>query len=289
MKYSYKVNKDYNSVTDFLSYYFLGKSKLKTIDHILINGNDASLKSLLKIDDELILSFIEEIDFKIDKENIDILYEDDYLLLINKPINLMVHPDDKDKNGTLVNRVAYYYQQNNQNRSIRYLHRIDTDTTGIIMFAKDPLTNSYMGKMIEKHEVKRTYLAITNGKVKEQNGTIDLPIGEDRHHKSRRRVSKTGQTAITNYEVVKYLKNNMTLVKVVLKTGRTHQIRVHMSHIGNPLAGDELYNGSPKFISRQALHSYEVEFLHPFTGDLIKITADIPSDMAKLIDNEKRK
>ncbi|MFI3329220.1 MAG: RluA family pseudouridine synthase [bacterium] len=281
MKYNYIVNNNTNTIEDFLKYYSLGKTKYKLIKSIYVNNVKSNLKTKINNNDNITIDFEEQIDFIPQDHKLNILYEDDYLLLVDKDVNLLVHPDSKDKLDTLVNYVASYYKSKNEFRQVHYLHRIDTDTSGIVMFAKDFLTTSKMAKLIESHEVARTYLTLVEGIVK-KDGTINEPIGEDRHHNQRRRVSKTGKDAITDYKVIKQY-NNYTLLEVKLRTGRTHQIRVHMSYIKHPLLGDELYFGNKKLIKRQALHSHSVEFIHPITNKNIIVKSELKSDMKKLV------
>ena len=286
MRFNYSTkNFSGKSIIDFLNHYNLGKSKIYTLflDKLIkVNNNDVTRGYILKENDIVSIDENEEIDFAPDNKKLDIIYEDDYLLIVNKPSGLIVHPDDKLKNGTLCNIVSNYYHHKNYDITIKYAHRIDIDTSGIIIFAKDMLTQAYMNKIISTHELERYYLCLASGSFKDKKGTIDLPIGEDRHHKSRRRVSKTGQCAVTHYEVVKkFLNYSLLLVK--LETGRTHQIRVHMAHIGHPLLGDELYGGSLKKIKRVALHSYLVRFIHPVTGDEIELIKNPPYDFKNLM------
>ena len=272
-----------NKLADFLAFYHLGNEKIKSASFQINNKDVFNLSQIIKTGDIITISIDEDIDFPIFKKYPNIVYEDDYLLIVNKPKGLMVHPDSKDKNGCLVNMVAWYYFKHNIKRSVKYLHRIDTDTTGLVIFAKDILTASYFNYLIGEHIIKRTYLAIVSGSLIPDKGTINEPIGEDRHDNQRRRVSKTGKMAITHYETIKNLKHNYSLVKLVLETGRTHQIRVHMKYLGHPLAGDLLYGGSTKYIERQALHSSSLDFLHPYTFEKMHLEAPIPSDMEKLI------
>lgn len=280
--YVIRSNFDKLRINDFLEYYHVGNNKIKKLK-FMVNNKEASLSSILFKDDILTIIDDEEIDFIGENKSLDIVYEDEYLLIINKPAHILVHPDDKSKGGSICNMVASYYKKNNINHSIKYLHRIDIDTTGLLMFAKDLVTSSIMNYKISLHEVKREYLAIVSGVISEE-GVIDKPIGEDRHHNQRRRVSMTGQSAITFYKPIKRLAHNYTLLSLVLKTGRTHQIRVHMKYLGHPLAGDLLYGGSDKYIKRQALHSYHLEFIHPITEDVIDLYAKVPLDMQKLME-----
>lgn len=282
---SYNVDEKFNNMTlnDFFNFYHLGKTKLKSINVVVNNKDIKNFNQVIKTNDIISIEYDEDIDFPIYKKYPNIVYEDEYLLIVNKPKNLMVHPDSKDKNGCLVNMVAWYYFKNNIKRSVKYLHRIDTDTTGLVIFAKDILTASYFNYLISIHEIKRTYLAIVSGELIPSSGIIDAPIGEDRHDNQRRRVSKTGQSAITHYETIKLLPHHYSLVKLELETGRQHQIRVHLKYIGHPLVGDVLYGGSTRYISRQALHSYSLDFLHPYDFKNIHIEAPLPKDMEDLI------
>lgn len=268
-------------ISDFLKYYHVGNNKIKKCK-FLINNKEKNINSILFKGDILTIIDDECIDFPPLDKHLDIVYEDDYLIIVNKPAHILVHPDDKTKGGSMANIVASYYKKQNINHSVKYLHRIDVDTTGLLMFAKDLVTSSIMNYKISMHEIKREYLAIVCGEISE-GGMVDKPIGEDRHHNQRRRVSLTGQEAITYYKPIKKLSHNYTLVSLLLKTGRTHQIRVHMKYLGHPLAGDVLYGGSDKYIKRQALHSYHLEFVHPITGETIDLYAKIPLDMQKLI------
>ena len=285
MKNLYTINKEYDGITirKFLEQFYLGKTKIYHLfleKRITKNGIVLKEKDILKTDDVICIDFEDEIDFISDSKKLDIVYEDAYFLFVNKPKNILVHPDDKNKNGTMCNIVSYYYQNKGINTSIKYAHRLDIDTTGILMFAKDSLCSSYLHHIISTHELKRTYLCICEGRLKNKNGTINLPIGEDRHHNQRRRVSKTGQVAITHYEVIKEF-SKYSLLKVILETGRTHQIRVHLSFLGHPLMGDSLYGA--KTLGRVMLHSYQVEFIHPVTLEKIIIKKDLPYDMRNLL------
>lgn len=211
---------------------------------------------------------------------IDILFEDDFLLIANKPAHMDTHPSHPSDNKTLINGVAYHLKQSGQTCMIKHIHRLDKDTTGAVLFAKNRLVGSMLDKMLEERKIKRTYYALVEGIVKTDKGTIQEKIGRDRHHATRRRVSPTGQTATTHFIVIqRYPKQNITLVSCTLDSGRTHQIRVHFSHIHHPLAGDTLYGGK-KIFPRQALHAQQIELIHPISEDKILCTApflDIPS------------
>jgi len=199
---------------------------------------------------------------------IDILFEDDHMLVVNKPAGMQTHPNSPNEKNTLVDAVTFYLQES----SAQPIHRLDQDTSGAILFSKHELSHGVFNQMLEKRNVGRMYWALVDGLLSD-NGVINKPIGRDRHHPTRRRVSKTGQSALTHYRVLDLFKQNkLSLVECTLETGRTHQIRVHLSHIGHPIAGDVLYQGSSIF-PRQALHARELSFTNPFTLEVIQVTA----------------
>lgn len=192
------------------------------------------------------------------------------------------HPNNPlEETNTLMNAATYYLQAKGEIRNIRQIHRLDRDTTGAILFAKHGLAGSIFDQLLEKRKIKRTYIAAVHGGLHQKKGTINKPIGRDRHHATRRRVSPSGQTAITHYQVLKEDQaNQLTYVKCWLETGRTHQIRVHFSSIGHPIVGDILYGGKP-LVKRQALHAAKLEFIHPFTQEDIVCHAPV-SDLSEL-------
>ncbi|MEH7222750.1 RluA family pseudouridine synthase [Bacillus sp. JJ1566] len=225
--------------------------------------------------------FIDE-DFGVQPEyvpDLQILFEDDHLLIANKPSGMDTHPNEDGQLGTLANAVAYHFQVHGVQTKVRHIHRLDHDTTGAVIFAKHKLASAILDRRLEKREIKRTYLALVHGIIKQKKGTIDAAIGRDRHHPTRRRVSPTGQKAITKFKVLQtFSTKNMTLVELELLTGRTHQIRIHMSHLGYPLVGDTLYGGQP-IVPRQALHAARISLEHPFTNEKIMCEApflDVP-------------
>jgi 23S rRNA pseudouridine1911/1915/1917 synthase len=274
------------SILEVLNYYHLGKEKIKKVKFFL-NGNSVDKSKFLMLKDVLELEYEDEIDFLPEDKKLNILYEDDNLLIVNKPINMLVHPDSKDKLGTLVNIVSNYYHKTNQNISVKYLHRIDMDTTGIVVFAKDILTASKLGVEIKDHTFTRRYLCIASGKFIEDSGIYNYPIAENRYIANKKRVSPTGKEAITHYKIIKRLRKNLNLCLVELKTGRTHQIRVHFSYKGHPLVGDALCNGNTNLLKRQALHSYEVDFIHPIKNERVYVKCELPLDMRKIVEEYK--
>lgn len=202
----------------------------------------------------------------------EVIFEDEHLIIVNKRAGITTHPNN-DEDNTLANMVAFYLQQKGEFRHFRHIHRLDKNTSGLVIFSKHQLAGAILDKMLAEQTIKRYYVTLIHGILKNNEGIIDNPIGRDRHHPTKRRVSKTGQTALTKYKVLKTFHDyNKTLVQCELKTGRTHQIRVHFSHIGHPLIGDTLYGGG-ELVPRQALHAIKVEFTHPFTNEQVICTA----------------
>lgn len=249
--------------------------KLRMEKAVAINGQPAPWTAPLKHGDEISIQLPFE-----DKESIfpynrtlGILFEDEHYLVVNKPAGMATHPNDNRDRQTLSNGVAYYLQKQGDFRKVRHIHRLDQDTTGAVLFAKNSLSHAVLDAMLMERKIERTYWALVTGQVHKENAVIDQPIGRDRHHPTRRRVSNSGQTAVTHYRVIKKLHaENMTLIECTLDTGRTHQIRVHLSHAGYPLVGDRLYGGLPIF-PRQALHARKLAFVHPFTLEKIECVA----------------
>jgi 23S rRNA pseudouridine1911/1915/1917 synthase len=275
MKINYLINKEIK-VRDYLLSFYLSKSKIYKLfldKSISIGDNIINENYILKPNDILTIDYKEKRDYKPEEFNLDILYEDDYFLIINKPKGLIIH----DESNSLCNKVSYYYLKNNIDLNIRFAHRLDMDTTGVIIYVKCPLCLAYMNHYIETHEIRRNYVAVVNGIFKNKKGTINLPIGENRHIANKKRVSKTGKEAITHYEVLKDDGKN-SLLSILLETGRTHQIRCHMEYIGHPLIGDTLYGDKSNLSNRYLLHSYKVSFIHPITGKKLDIVSKIPED-----------
>jgi 23S rRNA pseudouridine1911/1915/1917 synthase len=241
-------------------------------DKVLVHGSRANWNLPLSEGTKLQFKLFEEEELQVHPNyiDIDILFEDDHVLVINKPPFMNTHPNDtKADQHTLVNAGQYYMESKGEIRNIRQVHRLDRDTSGAILFAKHALAGAILDNMLVKREIKRIYLALVHGLLQQKQGTIKDPIGRDRHHATKRRVSPSGQEAVTHYAVLHEDKNKQqSLVKCWLDTGRTHQIRVHLSSLGHPLIGDTLYGGKP-IIKRQALHSAMLEFIHPFTQEKI--------------------
>ncbi|MGM9987806.1 MAG: RluA family pseudouridine synthase [Bacillaceae bacterium] len=253
---------------------------------VTVNGESIPWRQVVSEGDTLSLHVLKEekSDVVPMKENVAICYEDDYVLIANKPYGVDTHPNQKGESGTLLNAVVAYVNNKNEICPIRHIHRLDKDTTGGVVFAKYPLPGAIMDKMLAEKEINRQYVALVHGIVKQDKGTIHAKIGRDRHHATRRRVSPKGDDAITHYEVVKrFPKDNVSLVALTLETGRTHQIRVHMSYLGHALVGDTLYGGKTTLLRRQALHGANIVMKHPISKEKINVSVPLPTDMEQLV------
>ncbi|MFJ7508678.1 RluA family pseudouridine synthase [Peribacillus simplex] len=249
---------------------------------VTVNGNSVTWSTILNEGDTINIPLLDQAEnetIKAENLGISILYEDDLLLIANKPAGMDTHPSQPGEAHSLINGAAHHLQKTGQTCMIKHIHRLDKDTTGAVLFAKNRLIGSMLDRMLEEREIKRTYLALVEGNIKKDEGDIKEKIGRDRHHATRRRVSPTGQTAVTHFRVInRDSKKNLTLVSCTLESGRTHQIRVHFSHLNHPLAGDTLYGGKKTF-HRQALHARKIEFIHPISELKMIIEApfiDIP-------------
>lgn len=243
---------------------------------VTVNGNSVPWSTILNEGDTISIPLLDHAENETVQAadlGISILYEDDVLLIANKPAGMDTHPSQPDEAHSLLNGVAHHLQKTGQTCMIKHIHRLDKDTTGAVLFAKNRLIGSMLDRMLEEREIKRTYLALVEGNIKRDEGEIKEKIGRDRHHATRRRVSPTGQTAVTHYRVLnRDFKKNLTLVSCTLESGRTHQIRVHFSHLNHPLAGDALYGGKSTF-PRQALHARKIEFIHPISEEKMIVEA----------------
>lgn len=253
---------------------------LKQNKEYMLNNKFVSSEHRLKEKDILkIKAFNDEgIDFIPQEHPLDIAYEDEFILIVDKPIHTAIYPEHKDGLNTLCNYVANYYLETNQYLPVRHIHRLDQDTSGLVLFCKCPLIQPYLDNMMASKQIKRTYIAIVQGIIN-NNLEIDAKIARDRHE-NRMRVSKNGQRAITNVKVLaKNKKDNYTVVRCDLQTGRKHQIRVHLASINRPLLSDPIYGNNSNIIKRVALHAYRLELIHPITQEKIIAYANIPKDM----------
>ena len=283
LKYT-KLNKDYSTVRQVLKQEFHISSNLLTdlrkTESVFLNESPIYLDA--KIGDNDVVSV--NIDFDEECNNIvatkiplDILYEDDSLLIINKPAGIPVHPSMQHFEDSLSNGVKYYFDSIGLKRKIRPVNRLDRNTSGIVIFAKNAYIHDRLSSLMQANLFKKEYIAVCEGFFEEKEGTISAPIARKENSIIERCVSPLGASAITHYNVLKEFSvdgHDMSEVHVVLETGRTHQIRVHMAYIGHPIVGDTLYGTKSDFIDRQALHAYKVEFVHPISGKLLCINCN---------------
>ncbi|WP_294238632.1 RluA family pseudouridine synthase [Pseudobutyrivibrio sp.] len=213
------------------------------------------------------------------KMDLDIVYEDEDIIVINKPAGLPIHPSLNHYEDSLANGLAYYYESQGKPFIFRCANRLDKNTSGLTVIAKHLVSANILSTMVKNRQFHREYYAIVRGTLAEKTGTIDAPIGRVDDSIITRQVDfENGERAVTHYEVIKE-NNGHSLVSIHLETGRTHQIRVHFKYIGHPLIGDHLYNPDFEYMNRQALHSHKIEFTHPITGSPMSFVADLPTDM----------
>ena len=257
----------------------------KMPESILINGVWSYMRTPLSAGDTLTVH-IRETESSPNIPPVDlplcIVYEDEDIIVVNKPAGMPVHPSLNNYMNSLANALMYYYQQQGKPFIFRCTNRLDRDTSGLTVVAKHMVSSGILSAMTARHKIRREYLAIVRGHVTPPSGTIDAPIGRAGTPLIERRIDfEHGERAVTHDRVVKE-KNGHSLVSLVLETGRTHQIRVHMKYLGFPLVGDYLYNPDMEYIQRQALHSHSLAFRHPITGEDLKFTAELPEDMLRI-------
>jgi 23S rRNA pseudouridine1911/1915/1917 synthase len=255
---------------------------------IYVNGKFVTVRHVLRAGEVLEVRFPPEqrsADMVPQPLPLSIVYEDDYLLVVNKPPFMSTIPSREHPTGTLANALLYYYDQQQLPTTIHVVTRLDRDTSGLLLVAKHRHVHHLLSELQKRGQIKRRYEAVCHGQLSQDKGTIDAPIGRKSDSIIEREVREDGQRAVTHFQVIKRMQH-YTHVSLQLETGRTHQIRVHMSHIGHPLVGDELYGGSRGKLSRQALHSKELSFFHPFVQKEYCFQSDLPEDMKRLIEQE---
>ncbi|QHE51473.1 RluA family pseudouridine synthase [Pontibacillus sp. HMF3514] len=291
MKWIIQEEQDGMLVRDYLmSVRAFSRSLVKTVKmegQILLNENPVTVRSYLAEGDRL------EVRFPPEKRGrhlqpvhkpVEVLYEDDEAIVLNKPACLATIPSIHNLEDTLANRLMAYYDQQGIQSTAHIVTRLDRDTSGIVLVAKNRYIHSILGRGQENNEIHRTYLAVVEGQLKEKEGTIRYPIGRKPGSIIERMVDlEEGKLAVTHYQVLQSI-GERSLVQVRLETGRTHQIRVHFSHIGHPLLGDSMYGGKLGEIERQALHCCSISFVHPSSKETIEIEAESPEDMNLLRD-----
>ena len=267
------------------------RSQLKNLindGHVTVNGQAVKPKYKVQAGDKISLVKPEPQSLELTPENIplDIVYEDDDVIVVNKPQGMVVHPAPGHPDHTLVNALLYHSPLSTINGTFRpgIVHRIDKDTSGLLMVAKNDLAHQSLAEQLRNKTNKREYLALVYGQIKKDEGTIDAPLGRNPQDRKKQAVVKGGRHAVTHFKVIKRY-DNFTLVKCILETGRTHQIRVHMKYIGHPLVGDPLY-GPRKVIGKngQFLHAALLGFKHPRTGKEMVFEAPLPENFQKMLD-----
>ena len=253
---------------------------------ILVNGVHYYMRQVLSTGDHLQVRICEtQNSEKIPptKLPLDIIYEDEDLLVLNKPAGMPIHPSLNNYTNSIANALAYYFQSQGKPFIFRCCNRLDRDTSGLTIVSKHLVSGSILSDMTKYREVHREYLAIARGSVTPSEGTIQAPLGRKEGTIIERTVDwEHGEDAVTHYKLVKEA-NGHSLVSLRLETGRTHQIRIHMKYLGYPLIGDYLYNPDMEYMTRQALHSHHMEFTHPITGEHMSFTAPLPEDMARVM------
>ena len=290
LKYIVIENK-YQSINQILKQKFKISARLQhkliTSKQIFLNGNQADSRIAPQINNVITVN----LDFNEESENIiptpiplNIIYEDEALLILDKPAGIAVHPSISHYTDSLANGVKYYFDTIGLKRKIRPVNRLDLNTSGLIVFAKNEYVQECLIQQMQTNEFKKEYLAIVHGIFENVQGTINLPIARKENSIIERCISENGQEAITHYEVLK-TSNDLSLVHCILQTGRTHQIRAHMSAIGHPLVGDTLYGSNfSDSITRQALHSYKISFIHPISHQIVSFTSELPDDIKSSIE-----
>ncbi len=293
MNLSYKVTNQtkYQNVKEVLKVEFSISDrlllKLKKLQKIFLNNEPVYVHHPIKVGD-----IIEcDLNYKEDNSNIvpapitlNIIYEDDCYLVVDKPAGIAVHPSCYHYEDSLSNGIRYYFDKIGLNKKIRPVNRLDKDTSGLVIFAKNEYIQECLVKQMKSKDFVKKYIAIVEGHLEQQLGTISAPIARKEKSIIERCIDKNGDTSITHYKVLKSnLQNNFDIVECTLETGRTHQIRVHFAHIGHSLLGDTLYGSTSPLIDRQALHCCEMSFIHPISGKKVFYSAQIPKDFENLI------
>lgn len=288
-----------NRIDKYLAEVFNGKSRsyiqgLIEKENIKVNGKSIKSNYKVKENDEILISMPEALELEVEAEDIplDILYEDNDVIVINKPQGMVVHPAPGNYTKTLVNALLYHCKDlSTINGVIRpgIVHRIDKDTTGVLVVAKNDEAHNFLSKQLQTHSMKREYIALVEGRLKEDTGTINKPIGRNKKDRLKMGIVDDGKRAVTHYEVLERYKNT-TLIKCVLETGRTHQIRVHMASIGHPLVGDEVYGfKKQRFkLQGQVLHAKTLGFIHPKTKEYMEFTTNLPEYYNNLIEKLRK-
>jgi 23S rRNA pseudouridine1911/1915/1917 synthase len=279
-------------IREFLKEHEISKAALTDIKFkggkIKVNGQEMNVRYPLKVEERLDLIFPEEVPSGgLMRENIplEIIFEDEYILIVNKPPFMNTIPSREHPSGSLANALLGYYEKINLSAATHIVTRLDRDTSGLVLIAKHRHVHHLLSEQQKSGRIKRTYVALIHGNMSEDVGTIVEPIGRKSDSIIEREVSENGQYACTHYQVLKRF-HSFNYIQLQLETGRTHQIRVHMSYLGHPLLGDSLYGGEIKLINRQALHCRALSLVHPFHKEQLTFEIPVPMDM-KIVMNER--
>lgn len=284
MEIKYEIKNNFKTINQILQTELKISSrllyKLIKMQKILLNNKICDTRSMTNAGDIITI----DLNYEEDNSNIvptqmnlNIVFEDDWLLIINKPAGIAVHPSILHYSDSLCNGIRFYFDKIGLKKKVRPVNRLDLNTSGLVVFAKCEYIQECLISQMKNNEFKKEYLAVCNGIFEKKSGTINLPIARKENSIIERCISKDGQPSITHYEVLKDF-DNYSLVKCSLETGRTHQIRVHMSAIGHSLLGDSLYGSISDLIDRQALHCYNLQFVHPVNNNVLNFYGELPID-----------
>ncbi|MFJ8067291.1 RluA family pseudouridine synthase [Psychrobacillus sp. NPDC096426] len=296
---SFEINEPQLLLRDAIKHYGISKKALTSIKYeggtILVNGEEKTVRHILTVGDKVTIIFPEEKSSEgliAEKGDFPILFEDEHILIFSKEAGLSTIPSREHPHGTVANFVAGYFAESGLSSTVHIVTRLDKDTSGVICVAKHRHAHHLLSEMQKAGTISREYEAIVHGFIQQDSFVIDAPIGRKDGSIIERLISQEGKYAKTSVQVLNRFHlqgEELTHVRLQLHTGRTHQIRVHMMSIGHPLIGDDLYGGSQKFISRQALHARELNLKHPFSGETLKIISPFPKDMKDIIPTKTTK
>ena len=289
---TYRIEEGNITIKDFLLSNNISSKAISTlkkqVDGILVNGKVQFTNYKLQPNDILSINLDENNDYEniiATKMDLNILYEDDDIVIVNKSADITVHPSKKYFTNSLVNGLTYYYQNKNMDVKLHCITRLDKETSGCVLFAKNRIAANCLSNMVKQKEISKTYLSLASGKVSKQHFLISAPISRISKGNILRCVDfQTGKEALTECFLLEYYpSNDISLLKCLLHTGRTHQIRVHLQYINHPIVSDSLYNKSCNLLLRQGLHCYNIKFIHPISHQLIDVTSQLPADLKQVL------
>lgn len=289
---TYRIEDGNITIKDFLLSNNISSKAISTlkkqVDGILVNGKVQFTNYKLQPNDILSINLDENNDYEniiATKMDLNILYEDDDLVIVNKSADITVHPSKKYFTNSLVNGLTYYYQNKNMDVKLHCITRLDKETSGCVLFAKNRIAANCLSNMVKQKEISKTYLSLASGKINKQHFLISAPISRISKGNILRCVDfQTGKEALTECFLLGYYpSNDISLLKCLLHTGRTHQIRVHLQYINHPIVSDSLYNKSCNLLLRQGLHCYNIRFNHPISHQLIDVTSQLPADLKQVL------